>query len=111
MNEPRTIDTRSGWLGAAELQALLAALSADGEEARVAGGAVRNALLGEAVADVDIATTCLPDDTITRAIAAGFKTVRWQGVDDNGQPASSGLYFILMKAGRHQFVHKVILQR
>ena len=75
MNEPRTIDARSGWLGAAELQALLAALSADGEEARVAGGAVRNALLGEAVADVDIATTCLPDDTITRAIAAGFKTV------------------------------------
>lgn len=42
---------------------------------------------------------------------AGFKTVRWQGVDDNGQPASSGLYFILMKVGRHQFVHKVILQR
>ena len=75
MNEPRTIDARSGWLAAAELQALLAALSADGEEARVAGGAVRNALLGEAVADVDIATTCLPDDTITRAIAAGFKTV------------------------------------
>ena len=75
MNEPRTIDARSGWLGAAELQALLTALSADGEEARVAGGAVRNALLGEAVADVDIATTCLPDDTITRAIAAGFKTV------------------------------------
>ena len=75
MNEPRTIDARSGWLGAAELQALLAALSADGEEARVAGGAVRNALLGEAVADVDIATTCLPDDTIARATAAGFKTV------------------------------------
>ena len=75
MNEPRTIDARSGWLAATELQALLAALSADGEEARVAGGAVRNALLGEAVADVDIATTCLPDDTITRATAAGFKTV------------------------------------
>ena len=75
MNEPRTIDARSGWLGAAELQALLTALSADGEEARVAGGAVRNALLGEAVADVDIATTCLPDDTIARATAAGFKTV------------------------------------
>lgn len=75
MNEPRTIDARSGWLGAAELQALLAALSADGEEARVAGGAVRNALLGEAVADVDIATTCLPDNTIARATAAGFKTV------------------------------------
>ena len=75
MNEPRTIDARSGWLAAVELQALLAALSADGEEARVAGGAVRNALLGEAVADVDIATTCLPDDTIARATAAGFKTV------------------------------------
>ena len=61
------------WLENAELQRLLAALSADGEEARVAGGAVRNALLGEAVADVDIATTTVPEETIRRAKAAGFR--------------------------------------
>ena len=57
------------------LQRLLAALNADGEEARVAGGAVRNALLGEAVADVDVATTTTPEETVRRARAAGFRTV------------------------------------
>nr|WP_256483838.1 CCA tRNA nucleotidyltransferase [Aliihoeflea sp. 40Bstr573] len=57
------------------LQKLLAVLSANGEEARIAGGAVRNALLGEAVTDIDIATTCLPEETEKRAIEAGFKPV------------------------------------
>lgn len=64
-----------GWLQAADLQRLLAALNANGEEARIAGGAVRNALLGDAVSDVDIATTTLPDETIRRAGAEGFKVV------------------------------------
>ena len=59
----------------ARLQSLLAVLNADGEEARVAGGAVRNALLGQPVADVDIATTCLPQETVRRVEAAGFKAV------------------------------------
>jgi poly(A) polymerase len=62
------------WLNDAGLQRLLAALNAYGEEARVAGGAVRNALLGQAVADVDVATTTLPEETVRRAEAAGFKT-------------------------------------
>jgi poly(A) polymerase/tRNA nucleotidyltransferase (CCA-adding enzyme) len=65
----------AGWLNDPQLQKLLAVLSADGEEARIAGGAVRNVLLGEPVADVDIATTNLPDETVRRAEAAGFKTV------------------------------------
>lgn len=63
------------WLEDADLQRLLAALNAARGEARVAGGAVRNALLGEAVADVDIATTTLPEETIRRAEAAGFKAI------------------------------------
>src|SRR5690606_10002862 len=46
-----------------------------GEEARIAGGAVRNALFGEPVADVDIATTTPPQETVRRAEAAGFKAV------------------------------------
>lgn len=62
------------WLEDAALQKLLGVLNADGEEARIAGGAVRNALLGEAVADVDIATTTEPQETIRRAEAAGFRT-------------------------------------
>jgi len=62
------------WLQGADLQRLLAALKAGGEEARVVGGAVRNALLGQAVADVDIATTTLPEETVRRAERAGFRT-------------------------------------
>jgi poly(A) polymerase len=36
---------------------------------------VRNHLLDEPIGDVDIATTCLPDETVRRAEAAGLKTV------------------------------------
>ncbi len=54
---------------------LLQALDGDGEETRVVGGAVRNLLLGEPVSDVDLATTALPEETIRRGRAAGFKAV------------------------------------
>ncbi len=57
------------------LQAVLAALNGQGEEARVVGGAVRNALMGVAVGDVDIATTALPQEVSRRAQAAGLKAV------------------------------------
>lgn len=57
------------------LKAVLDILNADGEEARVVGGAVRNALMGVAVGDVDIATTALPQDVMLRAKAAGLKAV------------------------------------
>ncbi|MER8747870.1 CCA tRNA nucleotidyltransferase [Mesorhizobium sp. M1050] len=70
-----TIAGRADWLGDKHLQRLLAALSEGGEEARVAGGAVRNTLMGQLVADIDIATTCLPGETIRRAEAGGFKAV------------------------------------
>ncbi|TPN77579.1 CCA tRNA nucleotidyltransferase [Mesorhizobium sp. CU2] len=63
------------WLQDKHLQLLLAVLKEGGEEARVAGGAVRNTLLGQPVADVDIAATTVPEETIRRAEAAGFKTV------------------------------------
>ncbi|WP_047145757.1 CCA tRNA nucleotidyltransferase [Aquamicrobium sp. LC103] len=70
-----SIAGKADWLGDEALQRLLAALSADGEEARIAGGAVRNALLGMPVTDIDIATTTVPDETERRAQAAGFRTV------------------------------------
>jgi len=57
------------WLTDAALRRVFAALAAAGGEARVAGGAVRNTLLGEPVSDVDIATTLTPD----RIMAAGKK--------------------------------------
>lgn len=65
----------ASWLKDAHVQRLLAILNADGEEARVVGGAVRNHLLDQTVSDVDIATTCLPAETMERAKAAGFKAV------------------------------------
>jgi len=55
--------------------AVLAALNGKGEETRLVGGAVRNLLLGEAVNDVDLATTAVPSETIRRGKAAGFKAV------------------------------------
>jgi tRNA nucleotidyltransferase/poly(A) polymerase len=63
------------WLRGQTLQALLKALSEGGEEARIAGGAVRNTLLGQAVSDVDLATTTVPEETARRAEAAGFRAV------------------------------------
>lgn len=70
-----SIAGKADWLDNKALQTLLASLSAVGEEARIAGGAVRNVLLGEPVTDIDIATTTLPDETERRAADAGFKTV------------------------------------
>ena len=63
------------WLREGALARLLAVLDGDGEEARVVGGAVRNALLGEPIGEFDIATTALPAEVIRRANAQGFKTV------------------------------------
>lgn len=74
MSGPSIADS-ADWLRDKSLQRLLAALSQDGEEARVAGGAIRNTLLGQPVTDIDIATTNVPDETERRAQAAGLKTV------------------------------------
>lgn len=46
-----------------------------GEETRIAGGAVRDALLNRAPAEIDFATTALPEETVRRAAAAGLKSV------------------------------------
>lgn len=63
------------WLDEVNLKALLAALNTDGEETRIVGGAVRNALLGEEIADIDCATTAIPSKVERLAAAAGFRTV------------------------------------
>ncbi|QIG46521.1 CCA tRNA nucleotidyltransferase [Nordella sp. HKS 07] len=57
------------WLNDPALRRIFAALAAAGGESRVAGGAVRNALLREPVNDIDIATTLPPE----RIIVAGEK--------------------------------------
>lgn len=63
------------FLAEPRLARLLNVLDGGGEETRVVGGAVRNALLGVPVSDIDIATTALPEETMRRAQAAGFKAV------------------------------------
>lgn len=68
------INNKPNWLYEPTLQKLLTALSNDNNTARVVGGAVRNNLLNIPFTDIDIATTCTPDETIHYAENAGFKT-------------------------------------
>jgi poly(A) polymerase len=63
------------WLRRPALVRVLATLNDGGEEARVVGGAARNALMGFPLNDIDIATTALPDEVLRRAAAAGLKAV------------------------------------
>jgi poly(A) polymerase len=63
------------WLDDGALRQLLALLDRDGEEARVVGGAVRNALLGQDVGEIDVATTAVPTEVVRRVEAAGHKAV------------------------------------
>jgi poly(A) polymerase len=74
MTDVRALDD-APWLRSGPTARVLALLNGDGEEARVIGGAVRNALLKIPTGDIDIATTSLPDEVIRRAKAAGVKSV------------------------------------
>src|SRR5947208_8276845 len=91
MSNARVLDDAL-WLRSGPTARVLELLSGNGEEARVVGGAVRNALLKIPVGDIDIATTALPDEVIRRAKAAGIKSVP-TGIDHgtvtlvvNGRP-------------------------
>lgn len=63
------------WLRRSDTQAVFAALAARGCAARAVGGAVRNALLGLPVSDVDIATTARPEEVVAAAEAAGLRAI------------------------------------
>ena len=67
--------THAAWLSEGALPQLLAVLDAQGEEARVVGGAVRNALLGLPAQEIDVATTAVPQEVVHRVQTAGFKPV------------------------------------
>jgi poly(A) polymerase len=60
------------WLTARPVRQVFEALRAAGGEARVAGGAVRNALMGEPIGDIDIATTLTPEAVMEAGKAAGL---------------------------------------
>jgi poly(A) polymerase len=63
------------WLTRPQTREVFAALTAEGAEARAVGGAVRNALMGIPVKDVDIATTALPGDVMRLADRAGLHAI------------------------------------
>jgi poly(A) polymerase len=63
------------WLESPGAQALCAALAGAGYQALFVGGCVRNALLGEPVADLDLATDARPQTVTNIAENAGFKVV------------------------------------
>jgi len=65
----------TGWLARGEAAPLLKVLGSDGEEARIIGGAVRNALLRLPVHEIDVATTALPEEVTRRVEAAGWTAV------------------------------------
>jgi poly(A) polymerase len=63
------------WLQHDGTQALCAVLEAAGFQALLVGGCVRNALLGEAVRDIDIASDAPPETVTDLAESAGFRAV------------------------------------
>src|SRR3954454_20357318 len=74
MSEARVLED-AHWLRSGPAARVLGLLNGNGEEARVVGGAVRNALLGILIGEIDIATTALPAEVVRRAKAAGIKSV------------------------------------
>lgn len=65
------------WLNAPAVVAVMDALEAAGgvDCARFVGGSVRNAVIGQPVSDIDVATTLTPDRTIQALEAAGVRAV------------------------------------
>lgn len=65
----------AAWLKRPETMRVFAALTGDGVETRAVGGAVRDALLGRRVTDIDFATTGAPDEIVALARKASLKAI------------------------------------
>ncbi len=63
------------WLASAPARAVCAALEGGGHQAWFVGGCVRNALLGEEAADLDITTDARPERVVALVEAAGLRAV------------------------------------
>jgi poly(A) polymerase len=63
------------WRRSAGLRAIVECLREDGEAPRLVGGAVRDALLGLPVSDIDIATPLTPPEVINRLESAGLRAI------------------------------------
>lgn len=74
---------------APETVAVLKALTADGAVVRFVGGCVRDAVLGRAIKDVDLATEDPPDRVLGLLAAAGLKAIP-TGIDHGTVTALAG---------------------
>lgn len=74
VNEPTTLPP-ADWTQRPGLDRLAMALGAEEGAARYVGGAVRDTLLGLAVADIDVATIHPPQEVVRRLQAAGIKAI------------------------------------
>lgn len=83
--------SQSDWLAADQTRAVMAALETEGgpDCARFVGGCVRNALLGQPVDDIDIATQLTPEQTLAALKTAGLKAVP-TGIEHGTVTAVSG---------------------
>ena len=77
------------WLTRVETQAVFAMLEQAGHQVFAVGGCVRNALLGVAVSDVDMASDATPERVIALAKAAGLKPIP-TGIDHGTITVVSG---------------------
>lgn len=73
-SEPELTVANEHWFNDEPVRAVYRALNRNGHEARIVGGALRNALMGLPIGDIDFATTTTPEETIALAEEAGFKT-------------------------------------
>ncbi len=74
MKAIKKIDVQD-WMVSSETGAVMGALNDDGQKAMFVGGCVRNALLGEEVGDIDIATIWSPQEATEKLETAGIKVV------------------------------------
>jgi len=79
--------SQHGWMTSLETLAVMAALG----DARFVGGAVRNALLGVPVVDIDIAVPIPPEETAARLRAKGIKVVE-TGLEHGTVTAIAGVH-------------------
>jgi poly(A) polymerase len=68
-------DALSALFDGQALRDVFAALSQPGEETRIVGGALRDALFGRTVHEIDLATTLLPAAVMTLTKAAGLRAI------------------------------------
>ncbi len=83
----------AAWLTSPLLLRVIAAIESGGGSARVIGGAVRNALLGLPIADVDVATDLVPEAVIERVTTAGL-AVYPTGIEHGTVTVASGRHAI-----------------